>query len=98
MNHATLDRRGIGRVLRHEWPLLEAALPPAIAALLVGLLGASDTAAGWAALAVAIAGQVRWATVTTFRAGASRPLVLLTALVNLVLGLLVVVLKAALHH
>lgn len=95
---ATFHRREIGVVVRHEWPLLEAALPPAAAALLFGLLGASNAAAGWAALVVALAGQVGWATVTTFRAGASRRLVLVTAVVNLVLGLLIVVLKTALHH
>ena len=98
IHHTVLNRRAIGRVVRHEWPLLGAALPPAAAALLFGLLGADNAAAGWAALGVAIAGQVGWATLTTVRAGASRPLVLLTALVNLVLGLLIVLLKAGLHH
>jgi hypothetical protein len=98
IHHALLDRAEIRRVARHEWPLLQAALPPAAAALLVGLMGGSDAAAGWIALAVAIAGQVGWATVATLRAGARGPLVLLTAVVNLVLGLLIVLLKTALHH
>jgi hypothetical protein len=73
-------------------------MPPAAAALVVGLLGASNIAAAWAALAVALVGQVGWATFATRRAGASRPLVLVTALVNLGLGVLIVILKAALHH
>jgi hypothetical protein len=85
-------------VVREEWPLLEAALRPAAAAVVFGLLGASDAAAAWAALTVAIAGQVGWATVATVRAGASRRLVVLSAVVNLVLGLLIVALKVALHH
>jgi hypothetical protein len=95
---ALLDRAAIRRVARHEWPLLQAALPPAVAALLMGLLGGSDAAAGWAALTVAIAAQVGWATVATRRAGAKGPLVFLTAVVNLILGLLIVMLKTALHH
>jgi hypothetical protein len=98
IHHVSLSRAEIRRVARHEWPLLQAALPAAAAALLVGLLGGSDAATAWAALAVAIAGQVGWATVATLRAGASGPLVLVTALVNLVLGLLIVILKTALHH
>jgi len=98
VHHGAIDRAEIGWVARHEWPLFQAALPPAAAALLFGLLGASNLAAGWAALAVAVVGQVGWATFTTVRAGASGPLVLVTVLVNLVLGLLIVVLKVALQH
>ena len=54
--------------------------------LLVGLLGGGNSAAAWAALTVAVAAQVGWATVATVRAGASGPLVLVTAVVNLVLA------------
>jgi hypothetical protein len=96
IRHAVIDPREIRRVLRDEWPLLESALPPAAAALLVGLLGASNVAAAWTALIVAVTGQVCWATITTIRAGAKTPLVLLTVLVNLVLGLIIVLLKSAL--
>jgi len=85
-------------VARHEWPLLQTTLPPVAAALLFGLLGASNLAAGWAALTVAIIEQVGWAAFTTARTGASRPLVLVTALIYLVLGVLIVMLKAALLH
>lgn len=98
IHHAALGWPEIRRVGRHEWPLFQAALPPAAAALLFGLLGASNTAAGWAALTVAIAAQVGWATFTTQRSGAGGPIVLVTALANLVLGLLIVMLKTALHH
>jgi hypothetical protein len=98
VHHAAHNWRQIRRVARREWPLFQTALPPAAAAVVFGLLGASNGAAAWAALIVAIAEQVGWATFTTLRAGASRPLVLVTALVNLVLGSFIVVLKAALHH
>ena len=96
--HAALTSQEVRRAVRREWPVLGAALPPAAAALVVGLLGASNAAAAWAALLTAIAGQVGWATIATIRAGASRRLVLLSAVGNLVLGLLIVVLKVALYH
>ena len=98
LRHAPLGWSEIRRVARHEWPLFQAALPPAGAAVLVGLLGASDTAAAWTALTVALVAQVGWATFATRRSGASAPLVLATTVVNLVLGLLIVLLKSALQH
>jgi hypothetical protein len=96
--HTVIDAREIRRIIRREWPLLGAALPPAAAALLFGLLGASNRAAAWAALLAAIVGQVGWATTTTIRAGASTPLVVMSAAVNLLLGLVIVLLKSALNH
>lgn len=45
VHHATNDRREIRRVARHEWPLFQAALPPAAAAVVFGVLGAGDAAA-----------------------------------------------------
>jgi hypothetical protein len=41
---------------------------------------------------------VGWATTTTIRAGASTPLVVVSAAVNLLLGLMIVLLKTALNH
>ena len=98
LQHVRFSAAELWGVVRHEWPLLEASLRPAAAAALCWLLGASNTAAAWAALIVAIAGQVGWATIATIRAGASRRLVVLSAVGNLVLGLLIVVLKVALYH
>jgi hypothetical protein len=97
-HHASLGWSEIAKVARHEWPLFQASLPPAGAALLVGLLGGSDAAAAWTALTVALVAQVGWATFATRRGGASAPLVLATTAVNLVLGLLIVALKTALQH
>jgi hypothetical protein len=96
--HAPLDRQEIRRVARHEWPLFQSTWPPAAAALLFGLFGAGDAAAGWAALVVAIIEQVGWATFTIARRGASRSLIVATAVGNLALGLLIVALKVALLH
>jgi hypothetical protein len=98
LQHTTLGRQEIRRVARHEWPLFQTALPPAATAVVFGLLGASNGAAAWAALIAAVVEQVGWATFITVRSGATRRLVLVTALVNLALGLLIVLLKAALHH
>ncbi len=98
MQHVAVNPREIRHVARHEWPLLGAALPPAVAALLLGLLGVGQVAVAWTALIVAIAGQVGWATVAAIRSGAPRRLVVLSALVNLVLGLVIVLLKAGLYH
>jgi len=98
IHRAALGWPDVQRVAQQEWPLFQAALPPAAAALFAGVLGASNLAAGWAALTVAIVGQVSWATLAIRLAGASRRLALVTALVNLVLGLLIVALKTSLQH
>jgi hypothetical protein len=98
IHHAALNRREIVSVGRREWPLLQTAFPPAAAALLTGLLGGSNGTAAWAALIVAIAAQVGWATLASVRSGANRPLILVTILVNMGLGLIIVFLKSALYH
>jgi hypothetical protein len=98
IHHATLNRREIVSVGRREWPLLQTAFPPAAAAVFAGLLGASNGAAAWCALIVAIAAQVGWATLASVRSGASGPLILGTILVNMGLGMIVVILKSALYH
>jgi hypothetical protein len=97
IRHADLSWRELRRVSTHEWPLVEAAFPPAAAALICGLFGIEEAAA-WAALVVAIVGQIGWATFAAYRAGATRPVILVSAGVNLLLGLVIVALKSALHH
>ncbi|MEU7906523.1 hypothetical protein [Actinoplanes sp. NPDC049118] len=98
IHRTTVSWAEVVRVARLEWPLLQATFPPAAAAVVVGLLGGGDKAAGWSALLVAIGGQIGWATVAARQAGASRSLMFLTALVNLALGSVIVVLKATLGH
>jgi hypothetical protein len=70
-------------VARHEWPLVEAAFPPA---------------AAWLALGLAVTGQVGWAMVGSRFAGGPWPVVVAAGAGNLVLGLLIVALKVALSH
>ncbi|MFJ6939859.1 hypothetical protein [Streptomyces sp. NPDC101132] len=93
-----LSRREVLRVGAGERPVIDAALPPALALLVSPLLGMDEQGSVWLALGVAIAGQVGWATAGAVRAGAPRKLVALCALVNLLLGLVIVAAKAALTH
>ncbi|TLQ46228.1 hypothetical protein [Streptomyces marianii] len=88
----------IRRVCRAERPIIEAAVPPAVAVAVSPLLGLDLEGAVWLALAVAVAGQVGWAAAAAFRAGASGRIVLVAGAVNLVLGLLIVAFKVVLEH
>ncbi|WP_327313689.1 hypothetical protein [Streptomyces sp. NBC_01235] len=92
------DRRMVLQVCRDEWPIVKAAIPPAVAVAVSPLLGLDLEGALWFALAVAVAGQVGWSAAAARRAGASWRLVAATASVNLVLGLLIIVFKLFLTH
>ncbi|MFJ8075360.1 hypothetical protein ACIQ7Q_15860 [Streptomyces sp. NPDC096176] len=93
-----LDRRVVLHVCRDEWPIVKAAVPPAAAVAVSPILGLDVRGALWLALAVAVAGQVGWSVAAALRAGASRRLVAATALVNLLLGLLIISFKIVLTH
>ncbi|MFG2140375.1 hypothetical protein [Streptomyces sp. NPDC048650] len=95
--HLALSRQGIRQVCRDEWPIVEAAVPPAVAVAVSPLLGLGSDGAAWLGLGVAAAEQVGWASAAVVRAGAPRHLVLVAGAVNLLLGLIIVALKAALH-
>ncbi|GIH95744.1 hypothetical protein ACFFMN_01740 [Planobispora siamensis] len=86
------------RVGRAERPLAEAALPPALVAVLCWAFGVSDTTTGWLTLVTALAGQVVWATVAGVRANIGLHLVVASAVGNLLIGMMIVVLKVALTH
>ncbi len=88
----------IRRTSREERPIIEAAVPPALAAAVSPLFGLGPQGIVWLALLVALAGQVGWATVAAHRAGASRRMMAVAAAVNLLLGLLIVLLKVGLKH
>lgn len=83
---------------RREWPIVQAAVPPAAAVGVGVLIGLSDAGAAWLALAVAVASQLGWALYVAASAGATRSRLVAAGAVNLVLGLLIVLLKAALTH
>lgn len=96
--HASLTKQEIRRVAVHEWPIVKVAVPPALAVAISPLLRLGLQATVWFALAVAVAEQVGWATLSLVRAGASRRMVLVSGAVNLLLGAVIVVAKAALSH
>lgn len=85
-------------VARHEWPMVQAAVPPVVAVAISSLLDLGLAETAWFALGVALAEQVAWATVAAARAGASRRGTALSGLVNLVLGLIIVAAKTAVHR
>ncbi|MEU8827419.1 hypothetical protein [Streptomyces sp. NPDC048636] len=93
-----LSGRELRRVALHEWPLVQAAVPPAIAVAISPLLGLGLEGTAWLALAVAVTEQVGWASVAVRRAGASLRLTVLAGVGNLLLGLVIVAAKAALSH
>ncbi|MEV7616658.1 diacylglycerol kinase family protein [Streptomyces sp. NPDC089799] len=93
-----LTWREFRKVCADEDPLIKAAVPPAAAVALSQPLGLGPQGTAWFALAVALAGQIGWAVTGAVRAGAPRRLVVLAAVVNLLLGAVIVGLKTALSH
>ncbi|MGW9137407.1 hypothetical protein [Streptomyces sp. NPDC055681] len=93
-----LSREEVLRTCAEERPIVEAAVPPAVAVAISPLLGLDEQGAAWLALGVALTGQVGWATLAAARAGASRRLMLLAGAINLLLGSVIVVFKVVLQH
>ncbi|MFB6620383.1 hypothetical protein ACIGFK_29870 [Streptomyces sp. NPDC085524] len=93
-----LSWRAIRSMAREERPIIEAAVPPALAAAVSPLFGLGARGMAWLALFVALAGQVGWSVVAASRAGATRGLMAVAGAVNLLLGMLIVLLKVALQH
>ncbi|WP_405586619.1 hypothetical protein [Streptomyces sp. NBC_01092] len=98
LTHHALDRRTVLHVCRDEWPIVNAAVPPAVAVAISPLLGLDVSGAAWLAVSVAVAGQVGWSVAAARRAGASRSLMAISASVNLVLGLLIILFKLVVTH
>ncbi|MEV0788956.1 hypothetical protein [Kribbella sp. NPDC050459] len=90
--------RRIRAAARREWPLVQAAVPPAAAAGIGALVGLTDSEAAWLALAVAVGSQLGWALYVAARGGATWARLIAAGVVNLLLGLAIVLLKAALSH
>ncbi|MBL1087352.1 hypothetical protein JK359_36305 [Streptomyces actinomycinicus] len=92
------DPSAVLRVCREEWPIVEAAVPPALAVAVSPLLGLGVVGAGWLAVAVAVAGQVGWSAVGARQAGAPARVVAGSAAVNALLGLAIISFKAVVSH
>jgi hypothetical protein len=95
---ALLSPREFRTAARRDWPIVQAAVPPAAAAGIGALFGLSNAGAAWLALLVAVGSQLGWALYVAASAGATRGRMVAAGVVNLVLGLLIVLLKAALTH
>ncbi|MFF8832503.1 hypothetical protein [Streptomyces sp. NPDC015131] len=96
--HRAPDRRVVLAVCRDEWPIVKAAVPPAVAVAVSPLLGLDVRGALWLALCVAVAGQVGWSVAAARSAGAPPRLMATTAAVNLLLGLLIIAFKIVVKH
>ena len=82
--------------MRHEWPLMFAAVPPAIAAATSSILSDLSPADGaWLALGVAVIEQQAWALAATRRAGLHGGDLARTMLLNIAIGAVIVALKLA---
>ncbi|MET7466116.1 hypothetical protein [Nonomuraea sp. NPDC005501] len=88
-----LTWRRIRAAGRQEWPLAQAAVPPAVAVALASQLGMSNEAATWVALGVAVATQVAWAVAAAVSAGSGKGVVVVSGITNLLLGLVIIALK-----
>lgn len=92
------DRAVVGRVCREEWTIVKAAVPPALAVGVGPVLGLDVQGGQWFALSVAVTGQVGWSVAAARQAGAPGRLLVLSALVNLALGLVILASKLWLKH
>ena len=85
--------------MRHEWPVAFAAVPPAVAAGVCGLIpNISVTDGVWVALAVAIGEQQIWGYAAVRTAGLSGRLLARTLALNVLMGLVIVAMKFAVGH
>lgn len=80
--------------MRHEWPVAFAAVPPAGAALICGLIpGVTVTEGVWAALIVCIVEQQLWGYAAIRSARLTGQALTRTVLLNVVMGFIIVALK-----
>jgi|GEM_PF-1300742 len=85
--------------MRHEWPVAFAAVPPAAAALICGLIPDVTVGEGvWAALIVCIVEQQLWGYAAVRNAKLTGPALTRTMLLNVVMGFIIVALKLGIGH
>ena len=83
--------------MHHEWPLAFASVPPAIAALVVGLVAGHQFGDGaWAAVIVAVLELQFWGLAAVRSAGLTGRALTRTLTLNMLMGLVIIVLKLAL--
>ncbi|MEV4437087.1 hypothetical protein [Streptomyces sp. NPDC049555] len=96
--HQPLNRRTVLQAYGAEWPIAQAAVLPSIAVAVSPLLGLDLGGTAWFGLCIAVAEQACWGAAAVARAGAPRHQVVVSGAVNLLIGLLIVAIKAALAH
>jgi hypothetical protein len=85
--------------MKHEWPVAFAAVPPAVAAAVCGLVpNISVTDGVWAALVVAIGEQQLWGYAAVRNAKLKGTALTVTILLNVVMGFIIVGLKFGVGH
>jgi len=85
--------------MKHEWPVAFAAVPPAIAAAVCGLLPEITVTDGvWAALVVAVGEQQLWGYAAVRNAKLTGPALTRTMLLNVFMGFIIVALKFGVGH
>ncbi len=89
--------RGLARVARTQWPMLQSAALPLLALLLASAGAVSLTVGVDVALGVSIVQLVAWGLVLGLRSFASWPQALLAGAVDGLLGLAIVTLKVLVH-
>jgi hypothetical protein len=93
-----VDRHVLVRGIRHEWPIVQAALPASIALTLAGFDLYTVATALWIAAGVNVGLLFVWGAVLRDIAGGSLAQVLLGGLSSAALGLLLVLLKVIVSH
>jgi hypothetical protein len=92
--HGGWNLESIWSGMRHEWPVAFAAVPPAGAALICGLIpGVTVTEGVWAALIVCIVEQQLWGYAAIRSARLTGQALTRTVLLNVVMGFIIVALK-----
>jgi hypothetical protein len=95
--HTPLDRHRFRHSVRHEWPIVEAALPSAVIICLAAPgLYSTDTAV-WVALAVNVLLLFAWGAGLRELAGATRAQTLVSGMSTAALGLALIALKILVH-
>ena len=92
------SRRGLRRVARNEWPLLQAAVVPSIALIAGGMGLIATQTAYWIAVGFGVAMLIWWGLLFARKEELSGRATLAVVLVNASFGLVIVLLKEFVNH
>jgi len=92
------SRRGLRRVARNEWPLLQAAVVPSIALIAGGIGLIATQTAYWIAVGFGVAMLIWWGLLFARKEELSGRATFAVVLVNASFGLVIVLLKEFVNH